>query len=217
VQFKDGTKVYTANGDHVGSIDRVVIDPRTKEVSYIVVRKGFLFTEDKLVPIGMIASADEDRLTLRMDAGNLDDLPLYEEAEYVPLEAGEYPEQYGGAVGAALPLYWYPTSGAGWYPGTATPLVPVDTYAVHTEPNIPEGTVGLKEGAAVVSMDGDRVGTVERIVTHDNRATHMLVSHGLLFKEKKLIPVGWVTDINEDEISLGVHTSVLTRLPAYED
>ena len=217
MQFKNGANVYTANGDHVGSIDRVVIDPRTKEVSYVVVRKGFLFTEDKLVPMRLIASANEDRVTLRMDTGKLDELPQYEEAEYVPLEAGEYPEQYGGAVGTALPLYWYPPYGAGWYPGAATPLAPVDAYAARTEPNIPEGTVGLKEGAAVVSMDGDRVGSVERIFTDSDRATHMLVSQGLIFKDKKLVPLGWVTDIGEDEVSLGVHTSVLERLPSYEE
>jgi uncharacterized protein YrrD len=43
----------------------VVLDPQTKKAIHIVVRKGFLFTEDKVVPISFISDATEDRVTLR--------------------------------------------------------------------------------------------------------------------------------------------------------
>lgn len=47
MQFKDGANVYTADGHTVGSIDRVVIDPRTNEVTHVVVRRRLFFTEDQ--------------------------------------------------------------------------------------------------------------------------------------------------------------------------
>ena len=83
MQFKDGTAVFTSTGEEVGHIDRVVIDPGTKEVTGIVVRKGFLFTEDKVVPISLIAAATDERVTLREDAGDLQALPDFEETHYI--------------------------------------------------------------------------------------------------------------------------------------
>jgi sporulation protein YlmC with PRC-barrel domain len=34
MQFKENTSVFTAHGEQVGDIDRVVLDPRTKEVTH---------------------------------------------------------------------------------------------------------------------------------------------------------------------------------------
>lgn len=216
MQFKDGTNVYTADGDQVGRIDRVVIDPRTNEVSHVVVRKGFLFTEDKVVPLDLIAGATEDMVTLREDAGDLESLPPYEEMHYVLLNEEDRPDVYGR--GYARPAYWYPPFGATWYGGAAYPYYyPSEAnYTTRTEQNIPEGTVGLKEGARVMSADGDHVGNIERIFTVDDHATHLLISQGLIFKEKKIIPVSWITLITEDEVNLSVRTSVLERLPEYQ-
>jgi uncharacterized protein YrrD len=206
MEFRNEVNVYTATGDHVGKIDRVVIDPRTKKVSHVVVRKGFLLPEDKLVPIDMIASATEDHVTLRPDAGDLHTLPLFEDTYYVPLEEVVRPGMN------ASEIYWYPPVG-GWY---GTPIYPEVSYVAHTESNIPEGTVGLKEGAAVKTPNGKHIGNVERIFTENDQATHILVSHGLLLKEKKLIPVNWIMHIYEDEIELNVDASMLERLPTHE-
>ena len=74
MQFVQGAGVYTADDQQVGHVDRVVIDPKTLEVTHIVVQKGFLFTEDKVVPLDLIAEANEDRVALREHAGKLLDL-----------------------------------------------------------------------------------------------------------------------------------------------
>lgn len=37
MEFREGTDVVTAGGEKVGEIERVVIDPRTREVTHIVV------------------------------------------------------------------------------------------------------------------------------------------------------------------------------------
>ena len=85
MQFKDGTSVYTFDGQDVGRVDRVVLNPKTKEVTHLVVRKGLLFAEDKIIPLHLIATATEDRVSLREGAGELDDLPPFEEIHYIPL------------------------------------------------------------------------------------------------------------------------------------
>ena len=72
MQFKRGANVYTADGDRVGDVERVVLDPRSKEVTHIVVDKGFLFDDDRVVPLNLIAGVEDDAdVHLREDAGDL--------------------------------------------------------------------------------------------------------------------------------------------------
>lgn len=87
------------------------------------------------------------------------------------------------------------------------------------ERNIPKGSVPLEEGAQVVSADGEAVGSVKRIFTDTktDRVTHFVVSEGLIFKEKRLIPTAWVKNIKEDEVELSVDAKVVERLREYED
>ena len=215
MQFKEDAKVVTADGERVGSIDRVVLDPETKEVTHLVVQKGLLFTQDKVVPMSLVGPATEDRVTLREDADDLDELPDFEEPHYAAVEPepGPVPRQDP----SARPVYLYPPLGAWWtnslYSGYAKPQ-----YVVRTKKSIPEGTVALEEGAKVIDCEGEHIGNIERIFTDplEDRATHLLISEGLLFKEKKLIPTNWLLNVFEDQVRLSVDSNVVDNLPEYE-
>jgi uncharacterized protein YrrD len=217
MQFKQGANVSTYDGKNVGNVDRVVLNPKTKEVTHLVVRKGFLFSEDKIVPMSLVASATEDGVRLRPDAVDLDKLPPFEEVHYIPLDESEavsvaYP------VGWASPFYWYEPLGgsmayADYGAGYNFP------YRSETEKNIPEDTVALKEGARVISDDGQYVGNVKRIFTksENDRASHFLISEGFFFKDHKLVPINWIHDIQEDEVHLNVTAATLKRLPEFQE
>jgi uncharacterized protein YrrD len=213
MQFKKGTPVYTAGGDEVGHIDRVVLDPTTNEVAGVVVRKGFLFTEDKVILINNIARSVEDQVVLRSDIKDLNSMPNYEEVQYIPLHEADKNMVEQGDLYAA-PVYWYPPLGlSAGYPG----ITASEPYATKTDKNIPEGTVALKEGARVISSDDKHVGNLERIFTENvnDKATHFLISQGLFFKANKLVPINWVRTVLEDEVSLSVPSELLNRLPDY--
>ncbi len=217
MQFKNGTKVYAFDGQDVGRVDRVVLNPKTKEVSHIVVRKGFLFTEDKIIPLQLVASATEDRVSLRENATNQDKLLPFEETHYIPLDKADL-RNAAYPVDSAAALYWYPPMG-GWMGLTgSTGFSCPPPNRLETEQNIPEDTVALKEGAKVFSDTNQNVGNVTRVFTDptSNQITHFLVAEGVLFKEKKLIPVSWIHEIQEGEIHLSVGTSVLDKLHEYE-
>jgi len=207
MEFKQNAGVFTANDQQVGHIDRVVVDPQTKAVTHIVVRKGFLFTEDKVVPIELIVDTTEDRITLRDDVCDLHALPLFEEKHYVRSEGAP------SSPGSAPSLYGYPSA-----PG-AYPAPPDEKYITQIEQNIPEGTVALREGAKVITVEGKQAGSVERVFTdaEAERATHLLISRGLLSKERKLIPITWVSIMGENEVHLRVEDGVLERLSTYPD
>jgi uncharacterized protein YrrD len=96
-----------------------------------------------------------------------------------------------------------------------TPPTPV--YTVRTSQNIPEGTVALEEGASVISADDKPVGSIEQLIVdpQDKRVSHFILGEGLLFKERKLIRVTWISTIGEKEVRLSVKSGTLERLPAY--
>ena len=67
----------------------MVLNPKTREVRRLIVRKGLLFPEDKNVTLHLITPAAEDRVSLSEDAGDLDKLPQLEETPFIPVDAGE--------------------------------------------------------------------------------------------------------------------------------
>lgn len=90
---------------------------------------------------------------------------------------------------------------------------------METVRNIPEDTVPLKEGTDVFSSDGEHVGDVERLLVEpeSNQVSHFVISQGLFFKDRKLVPMHWVRSVAEDNVHLSVTSDFLEQLPSYEE
>jgi len=221
MEFKEGADVFTADGEKVGEIDRVVIDPRTNTVSHVIVEKGFLLPTDRVVHVSLIRKAVEDRVELRDVIDDLEVLPEFQEFEYVPADEADLEEPPAGAV----PLYWYPAAGTAWWDYTGRVTYPGywgyarPPFVAEMDRNIPEGAVALREGARVISRDGEHVGDIEAIFSEaeGNRVTHLLLSRGFFLSEEKLIPTTWVALVMEDEVHLTVNADFIEGLPTYEE
>jgi uncharacterized protein YrrD len=218
LELKEGTSVYTAGGEELGKINRFVLDPQTNEVTHVVVQKGWLLPEDKVIPFEMINTADEERVTLNREIESFDDLPPFEETHFLDVRDEDIRSTaVTPPTSRYVPAYyWYPPHGFLGYPGFG-----LGYYAwppMETERNIPENTIPLKEGANVMSADGEHVGDVEQLFVEpeSSRATHFLISQGLLFKDHKLVPVQWVRSVEENKVHLAVPSRFLERLPVYE-
>ncbi len=230
MQFKQGAGVRTSDGKSVGQLDRVVVDPRTKEVNYIVVRKGAFFTTDKVVPLTLVARADDEGIMLREDAGNLEQLPEFEERYYVPADnsgvaPGAAVTTSAAGISGAPAVYPYPPVLGGEMGGlgnvntraTLGALTVPEPVVERTERAIPDDNVAIRPGVRVVSADGQQVGAVEQVLTgeHADEVSHFVVAQGLLFKDRKLVPVGWVSEIGEQEVRLAVDGAFVATLPSY--
>jgi uncharacterized protein YrrD len=209
MQLKQNARVVNAEGESLAQLDRVVIDPRTKEVTHLVVRQGLVLTEDKVVPIGMVASTDEDEIRLSIGSDELEALPHYEESYFV--EPGEDSRDAAPAFHFAPVVYANPpVRGAILhempdYPGAGTTLESGKT--------IPEETIALEKGARVVSQDDQDLGVVSEVIINSEakRATHFVISRGI-FKSDKTVPANWIAGISADEVRLAVPKRVLERL-----
>lgn len=216
MQFKDGASVYTEDGERVGQIDRVVIDPGSKEVTHLVVEKGFLFTEDKVVPISLIGPTREEKITLRKNVSDLEKLPDFIESNYIPTTRMDKPLEKMRRGSQVSTIYAYPPLGTNWSTGIYE-MRNRPHFVEEKERNIPEDEVALKEGAMVITRDKEYIGDIEGIFTdqYEDRVTHLLISKGLITKEKKLVPVIWVAKVLEDKVFLIVDSQQVENIPEY--
>lgn len=220
MELKEGMSVFTPGGEEVGKVNRFVLDPATNEVTHIVIQKGWLLPEDKVVSFDMVNSTMGERVVLNEEVGDFDKLPPFEETQFVratddrpgdPTPTPDPAYQYTPAY------YWYPAHSNIGFPGIA-----LGHYAWpmgETKRNIPEDTVPLKEGTNIVSSDGEHVGDVERLFLEEgsNKVTHFVISQGVLFKDRKLVPAHWVKSVEEENVHLAVSSQLLERLPSYEE
>ena len=214
MKIKYGADVFNAAGEKVGEVEHVVIDPSNNEITHLVVRKGFLLTEDRVIPITLMARSDEDSVHLREFDGDFDQFPLYIQKEFH--QVGELEAEIEYTPGYTRPLYPYPpldVESRAFSPDFQQPV------AVTEEKYIEDSKVALKDGADVFSLDGSHVGDVEQVFSdpRTDRITHLLISKGMLLKENKLVPVSWVDQYNEQSVHLLVGNKILENLPEYKN
>jgi len=215
IKLINGAEVFSALGEKVGVLDRVVIDPATKEVSHIIVKEGIIFSNSKVIPISFV-NLDGERITLTKTDRELEKTPDFDENMYVSTEEKAKLNENAQA------LYLYPPVRLGGWNTSDRVWNPAPKYVAKREKILPEGMIALEEGAQVVSNDEENMGEIEQIIVESQiespheRATHFVVSQGLFSKEHKLIPTFWITNVMDDEVHLSINSEVLEKLPEHE-
>lgn len=221
MQYKQGAKIISADGHTVGTIDRIVLNPETLDVTHLVAHKGTFSTHHRVVPIEAVANGDEDSISLSLNKETVKNLPELEEKAYMP--AHEVSNDNIVRVGTRYPdsiiapgFYWYPNPS---YPTMPTPVLGDEgEVAVTTHRNIPDDTVALKKGARVLDSAGEHLGNIEQVLTDSvtEKVSDFVVTHGVLLKERKRIPVTWVDVVADEQIHLNVTAAGVKALPAYD-
>ncbi len=208
MELKKNSTVVSSDGEKMGTLRRVVLNPQTKKVAYLVVERGLLFTEDKLVSIDSVGEESDGQVILKVPLDELKDLPNFKEVSYIPLDATR------DEVDA---YYWYPPISI--VNPDAYPYFPQPIYKKETSLGIPKDYVALKEGAKVVGEDDKEVGKVERIITDPDteRATHLVVSRGLLGTDRKVVPTHWIVDVTEDKVTLSIEGKLFDQLIDFKE
>lgn len=206
--LKFGINVIDHNEEKIGELKSVIVDPSTDEVSHLVVSKGFLLSKDKLVPISLAASGNEDRIKLHDFEGTIEDLQDYKETHFIPVD--NYIDHR--VTGEIIPMIFYSPLSVSRSYATQLTSVPV------IKKKLPPEKESLKKGMDVVALDGEDVGSVKELILHPttDRLTHLLVSEGLIFKREFLIPVEWIREVEKSHIHLYVDSKVIGKLPEYE-
>lgn len=208
MRFAKGMDVFSANGEKIGTLHRVVIDAKTRDVTDIIVDQGKFAGKEKVIPVGLVDMEKEDQILLRETNQGIDDFMNYETAQYIPVDRQDAPYEN------IETSFWYPPTNLQIQSGGVMPG-PLPDQVVQTDASIPEGRVTISQGAQVISADDKHVGNVEQVLVDSNNknATHLVVGKGFLLKEHKLVPVLWVSQVGEDKVYLSVEASLFDRLP----
>ncbi len=209
MQFIQGATIFMMNGKQVGRIDRVVINRKTQVVTHLVIRTGAFITQDKVVPIDLVCAGEQDQPVLRCCTSQLAQMTDFGMTHYRAMNDAELPWDEEREPRLLPPVSWclaYPALSVGLYVGQPNMR--------GTRVNIPASTVAVREGAKVVSADGQHLGHVERVLTSPptDRATYFQLSKGWP-RKKKLVPFEWVDQLDEDQVRLAVGARTVEDLP----
>jgi sporulation protein YlmC with PRC-barrel domain len=197
-----GTDVSCSDGE-CGHLMRVVLDPVARTLTHLVVQSGRPRGIDRLVPVGLVAST-EDEISLACTQAEFDALDDAEETHMFPEVSGrpgadQGPPYYGLAADSmgmgSLGL------------GSGPMVITVDT--------LPAGEVEVQRGERVHATDGE-IGRVQGLIIDlgDQSVTHVLLDEGHLWGEKRVaIPIGAVTDV-ADGIQLTLTKDQVRDLPS---
>ena len=211
MQVQLGQDVYGSDNKKVGSVDRLVIDPRTKEVKQLVVGKGFFTHEDKLVDLAMVDYVGNEGVVLNVPSSTVHDLPGYVKEEVVvrtrPEDLADRPLGYAAGTGGEEILLGTPNVGRGYEgaSGSFYDPAPINPPIVETEQNIPGGDVTIGKGAELVSSDGQNLGKVQEVFLDDRgNTTGFLIESGHIRQHHFSIPIDWVGEIDDNKVHLNV-------------
>ena len=74
IAMREGARVVTADGKHVGSVERVLTDPGEEQITYLLVSVGKFTKKAKLVPSHWVKQVNEDEVELWVYKVSVDEL-----------------------------------------------------------------------------------------------------------------------------------------------
>ncbi|MCL6429761.1 MAG: PRC-barrel domain-containing protein [Anaerolineae bacterium] len=213
VDIDIGAEVWSSDGEQVGTVGGVVLDPYEDEATDIVVVRGAVAPERKVVPIRYVREVRDHRVTLTLSGADMERQPDLDERVFMPLDVPS-PE----AAGEPVPLHtWTP------YPEVALP--PLVTWGAARRPhveiawrNLPDVAEVLREGLPVRARDGQMVGRVDEVVADPATgvATHLVIRRGPERAGDKAVPIEWVERSDEESgVTLAVDRRAVDDLPDY--
>lgn len=191
-----------------GELADIVVDPRTRRVTNLVVEPHHRHDLARLVPAERAQDhpAQDGSIVLDCTTGELGELEPLRKFAYLPL--GEQPEtDPGTAVGIedlSAPPYFQSVGLDGIAGGMQA--IDYDPHVALSYDRIPAGSVEIRGTSAVTSSDGDHLGHVVGVVIASGEQIDRLVlGHGHLWGKRKIsVPLTAVARILTDEVMLNL-------------
>lgn len=220
-----GAPVTLQDGTEVGRVDRLVVAPDSEDLLELVVHKGILLRDDRIVDETLIEQVDADgRVVLRIDPDEVHDLPPYLAKAYVvaPTYAVAR-DPYGSAIG--------PMSDGGVLHRAHAPMhegrhVNSSAYvdwvmsaaAVEVRSDLPDVGSAIDVGTDVVTRDGRKLGKIEAIDIDEARHVRGYVVRESLFHRLDLvIPEAMIEAVTDDHVRLAVDADDLRFVATTRD
>ncbi len=189
-----GVEVFCTDG-LCGRTTRVVLRPKTEEVTHLVVKENGSSHREILIPITAVTATTPDSINLRYAKHEIADLQPFIETDYVQVRV---PSPTSGIYYMMPDLY------------SEVETLPVKHKA------IPADELAVRRGALVEATDGP-VGRVDEFLVdpESDHITHLVLREGHLWGQKDVtIPVSEIGRIEENTVYLKIDKREIEALPA---
>jgi len=213
LDLHEGSRLYSATGDHLGAIRQFVVQPSNSELTHVLVEKGVFFTDDRVVPLEAIERVEEGRVVLAEDVDPAA-LPRFVRADYTLVD-DETRTRLNAPTGSDY-IWRHPTAMVGPFPlYPAYPMPPAPRRGDVDDPvirdHLAESEI-IGPRAPVLSTKDEKLGTVaEMQVDESGRLSHLVVDLGL-FDGEKVLPAHWIESMDSDGVRLAVGDAALETL-----
>ncbi len=204
MDLRIGAQVHFQDG-RGGKLVKVVVDPTTRRVTHLVVEKGFLQKEDRVLPVSLVERTTPEAIHLALASRELRRYPIYRELEFVePAPDWEYNRYRRNQV-----VHWATYYGI----VTVDPIIPYVRYRIHE--GVPATQEVIGRGTPVRTLDG-MVGRLDHVLVHreTGEITHLVLRRGV-FNRRLVVPMSLVKEIDDEGIFLDLTNQELRGLPQY--
>lgn len=212
--LRPGAGVFSRDGHKLGSLSRFVLDRTAQRLTHIAVDTGILrsgeplwkggwgLSHDRLIPLGVVSSADDANVRLSMTAEEFRDLSV----DYIAERFATIPDDEPG-----WPDWSDVRRIANSIPGEPGPYFMYEVMAK------PAGAVDIKKDSPVWRMNPhEQIGEVDGLVVDDSGAVRaIVVRRGLFFKKDVDLPLDYVTEIVADIVRVEIDDDALNALPVH--
>lgn len=206
-------KPVILDGEEVGKLGDLVVDPVAKRVTHLVVKPHHGDDTSHLVPIELAESAegDDGKIALTCSRAEFEALPAVEEFTYLRLDEVKTDDpNWDVGVSDILALPYYDST------GLAGPVEAVGDMGVVWD-RVPKGEVELRRSSRVMSADGDYLGDVDGFLVDDGEhITHFVLERGHLWGRREVtVPIGAVASVESDVVTLSLSMDEVGALPSH--
>ncbi|HEX5368557.1 MAG TPA: hypothetical protein VFY10_04000 [Dehalococcoidia bacterium] len=217
--LKAGVDVVSSDGHKLGQLQRMVLRRGDLSVTHIVIDIGFLrsghhlwegglgLDYDRVVPIGQIHAASDERVELKLTATEFKDTPEYtsesfEAPQDLTPNAFDLPDVVNRLENFAAIIN--STS---------------NTWIVE-KLNKPLDAVDIKEGTPVWRVEPhENLGDVKRLLLDpaSGALRAFVIRRGLIFKHDVILPKRYIAELFDDIVRVDISNEELAQLQEYEE
>jgi hypothetical protein len=197
-----------------GELTDIVIDPRGRRLTHLVVQPHDRHDHPRLVPV-QDAQGDggPEGISLESTVAEISRLDPIEESVYV--RRGEFPDGDSDWDVGIQEIYALPESGAlGPEALGAGMAVEYDQHVAVSYHRVPKGEVEVRRASSVTSGDGHHVGhIVGFVVDAQAQIGHLVLEHGHLWGKRQVaIPGRSIERFQTDELTLSLSSDEVGAL-----
>ena len=209
MQIALGQTVLSSDGQKIGIIERVLLNPAGNFVVHFVVHRGISLNDDKIVERVAIECVDSAGVHLVIDAEAAKTLPRFEYS-FAPVDPGvPIPEVIPGPFQGMI---FFPSLPTTQIDATYGQTFELDRTDAQTGDVPAPSDVVIGKGADVIAADGQRIGNVQEVAYDEGGMLEsVVVQTGLVRHHRLTISASHIAEIGDEEIVLNVPAADLPQ------